>query len=450
MRRLIPMLFLLMLLASAANAELYPAYDDVSQRWGYIDETGAWAIAPQYAGAEHFHGGCAIVNMDADADVDGWSDCAGIIDENGDWLLAPKYTVSDFCDMNVGDIYFVADYGSEEGRMGFFNIPNRFFSGLRWAECIAFADTPYVLVSDGEDNRYTASGLADRETGEVVLPLEYSYAGLYDWGVEDGFAVGCRRDEDEVELVEIGVGKVQLPDGVYLESGTAVCEGLVAFTRAEDELMGYLNTSGEIVIPAQFWWAEEFMGGYANVRLSKGERGVIDRAGRVMLRSESEGASLLYQGMVGGLLQVQLEDGEWALLRPDGTFLCRHRWPGVWDVFLYELAPDGPLWALCGLSDEEYLWALVSRTGEVLMDPAWQNSGWGMFTDAQGWQAVGNEAGLWGYVDAYGRQVIPFQFAEARSFEGALARVRFDGEHEGYIDRNGSAVFTWTGSEDWW
>ncbi len=440
MCKLLLMLLLLMLPMASANAELYPAYDNATELWGYIDETGAWAIAPQYHWAEQFHGGCAIVDMNPEEF--GWPGKQGIIDETGAYLLEPEYFVYDYMNEGAGDIYLVDGVAEgEETAMGWFNIPNRYFSGMKWAECYVAQATLYVLVSDEKG----CIGLADRATGEVVLPLVYSYAGLYDDSIENSFVVGCRADTGEVELVEIGVGKVELPEGTYLESGTVISEGLVAFARESDGLMGYLNTSGEIVIPAQFLGVDAFWDGYANVRLSEDEVGVIDKTGRVMLRCEGERAQGLYQGMVAGMMFLQWDDHTWGLAKPDGTEIGRIHMEMCNNTWLYEFSSDGPLWLWCEKPGWQYAWVLVSRTGELMQTPDWTPSGTSLYSaDSQGWQAVGNSEGLWGYVDAYGSEVIPFRYSWAACFQGPLAHVEWPDGREGYIDRSGNPVYAWT------
>ena len=272
-------LALLSLSARAAEAEthttLWPAYDPNTGLWGYIDERGAWGIAPQWERAYHFHGGCAIVDT---MDVPSWEgeSTQGIIDETGAYLLEPVYHIDDACCLDgAGELYLVNQYDNERGS-GWFNIPNRYFSGLRWTECYATKETPYIQIN----NDYAVSGLADRATGEVVLPMEYTYSGLFDQGIENDFIVVPRIKTDGCELIEIGWGPVALPEGVYLDYAAGVSDRLVVF-RAEDGLYGYINTEGEVVIPAQFDAAYDFRDGYAEVGLLEEVRtsSIIDRSG---------------------------------------------------------------------------------------------------------------------------------------------------------------------------
>ena len=105
MKKLTVLICLVMALVSlsapmaAADPEttLWPAYDPETGLWGYIDEQGAWGIAPQWERAYHFHGGCAIVDT---KDVPSWQgeSTQGIIDETGVYLLEPAYSIDDALD----------------------------------------------------------------------------------------------------------------------------------------------------------------------------------------------------------------------------------------------------------------------------------------------------------------------------------------------------------------
>ena len=110
MKKLLMLVLALLALVTFAAAEeptLWPACDEATRLWGYIDETGAWAIKPQFGRAYHFHGGCAIVDTQ---DVPEWEgECTkGVIDETGAYLLAPEYDVYDACCYEgAGLLYFV-------------------------------------------------------------------------------------------------------------------------------------------------------------------------------------------------------------------------------------------------------------------------------------------------------------------------------------------------------
>lgn len=435
-------------LAAAADAEtaLWPACDEETGLWGYIREDGSWGIAPQYGRAYHFHGGCAIVDTQ---DVPDWAgECTqGVIDETGAYLLEPVYDIDDACCYDGAGLLYLVNRWDGDRQSGWFNIPNRYFSGLHWTECYATQDTPCVLVNDDDG----ISGLADRATGELVLPMAYTYTGLYDWAIEDGYVV-AKRDEGPCELVELGVGVVQLPEGVEIDYGEGVSDGLLPFLD-ENGLYGYLNTAGEIVIPAQYDCAYGFRDGYAEVGLldEVGTHAVIDRQGQIILTGISSPWSYGYHGVVAGALFVEWEDGDWGLVEMDGTIRCRHTLPeGASDVWLHESSAGGPIWVEYALADDEYAYALLSREGE-LGEPRWtwvSGGGEWLAVSEDGVGGWGCFEGTFGYVDANGNEVLPAIYAWAEPFEGALARVRFSDTEEGYINRDGDVIRRWTMPEE--
>ena len=355
----------------------------------------------------------------------------GIIDETGAYLLETVYHIDDACCLDgAGELYLV-DQLAGEWKSGWFNIPNRYFSGLHWTECYATRDTPYIQVNQD----YRISGLADRATGEIVVPMECSYTGLYDWGIDGGFIVAERDDTGECELIEIGVGPVELPAGVAIDYSPGVTEGLIAFEQ--DGLYGYLNTEGEVVIPAQYDSAEGFMDGYAEVGLldEVGTHAIIDRSGNVVI----SGLDATYYGVVDGALFIVEEYSDWSLIEPDGTVRCRVEAPeGCYNPWLYRFAEDGPLWVSYEREDEPWCWGIADADGQWLTEPGLHVS----FDMDEPWLAVGKD-GRWGYADAYGNTVLPFIYEDAGHFEGALARVMLDASTEAYINRSGEVVYSW-------
>lgn len=443
MKKLLTILLLLLCLCAAAGAEeptLWPAYDAETQLWGYIDETGAWAITPQYHQAYPFYSGCAVVDMAEEPHTR--PPMQGLIDTTGAFLLPPEYYVYD----EAGDTFFVMGFDeADEAIMGWYYAPTGFFTGLRWYACIAYSDGPYVKVDGGEPDRLC--GLADRRTGEIVLPLEYSVTGLYDGTVEDGFVIAERADTGECELIELGVGAVALPEGAVIDYGEPVSEGLIVFEM--DGKWGYLNTAGEIVIPAQYRYAESFQNGYANVGTWDAEdaTAVIDRDGHVFLTITGDAWDVGACGMVGDMLRIHWSQDEWGLVRPDGTELCRFSAPEAWCVDLYAPTPDGPIWVAESVGDGDYEWRLLSREDWTLHSTGWKDYWVGGAPASL--QPVEVSPGTWSYVDAYGETVISgVNGIYAYAFRGALARVTISECSEGYISREGELVFSWTYMDD--
>ncbi len=271
--------------------------------------------------------------------------------------------------------------------------------------------------------------------------MEYSYTGLYVSGIENGFIVAERADSDGCELIEIGWGPVELPEGVYLDDVVEVSEGLAIY-RDEDGLYGYINTEGEIVIPAQFDAAYDFRDGYAEIGLldEVEVHAIIDRSGSVVI----SGLDAAYCGVVDGALFIMEAYSAWSLVEPDGTVRCRVEAPeGCYNPWLYQFAEDGPLWVSYEREDEPCYWGIADTDGQWLTEPGLYVS----FDTDEPWLAVGRD-GRWGYTDVYGNTVLPFEWMEAESFDGALAWVAINECTEAYINREGKVVRQWTFVDD--
>lgn len=449
MKKLLTVLLLLLSLSLCASAEeptLWPAYDEATRLWGYIDDMGAWAITPQFYDAHHFHGDCAIV-LTEDGEDGNPPPAEGIIDRTGAFVLEPEYHLFDFCEDGVQDVFFVMEgsYDADDVDMGWFCISERFFSGIRWGECIAHSDSPYVTVQSAGER--PCRGLADRATGEIVLPMEYRVAGLYEFHVEDGFVVAERADTGVCELIELGMGTVALPEGARISHYDPVSEGLLPFEM--DGQWGYLNTAGEIVIPAQYRYANGFHGGYANVGTWDAENtaAIIDRDCNVLMTITGDDWDVGYAGMVGDALLICWSQDEWGLVRTDGTVLCRFAEPPVSLVTLYAPTADGPIWVAEAIGDGDYVWHLLSREDWALHSPGWRDT----WVDgiAEDMQPVEVGPACWRYVDAYGETAIgDITCMYALPFEGALARIAFSECEEGYISRSGEVVCRWTVMDD--
>ena len=63
-------------------------------------------------------------------------------------------------------------------------------------------------------------------------------------------------------------------------------EGLAAVKK--DDLWGYIDASGKMVIPPRYHWAQEFEDGRAEVTLPDGDEVIIDRTGNVVAPADDE------------------------------------------------------------------------------------------------------------------------------------------------------------------
>lgn len=82
-------------------------------------------------------------------------------------------------------------------------------------------------------------------------------------------------------------------------------------------------------------------------------------------------------------------------------------------------------------------WVLIDTEGNVLSQQSYADA---KAPESDGYIAVADETGRWGYIDLNGNQVIDFQYRDAQSFSCGLAAVRTVNEWE-YINSDNDKVF---------
>ncbi|MCL2857089.1 MAG: WG repeat-containing protein [Oscillospiraceae bacterium] len=153
---------------------------------------------------------------------------------------------------------------------------------------------------------------------------------------------------------------------------------------------GFVNSSGEIVIPLEYDDALCFSEGLAAVQI--GDRwGFIDKTGEVVIPFEFSRVAPFREG----LAKVEREDGMWSFINRGGN----------------EVIPLG---------------SYPQRDG------SWMPHVWGFH---EGLAAVRRDSG-WGYIDREGNVVIPFHFQRGAPFSDGFAWVGSDV----MIDRDGNQI----------
>lgn len=199
---------------------------------GYLDETGAWAIEPQFFSAGSFSEGLAAAK---DA-----SGLFGYVDASGDWAIEPA-----------------------------FDDARPFHEGL------AAVSAP-ELNEDGDVARY-AWGYVRQNGSWAIQPVYYDCTSF-----SDGLAAAA-TGAHSWQLVDED-GKV-LPGELPGAKPQGFSAGLCALADPVTELWGYVDTEGSLVIEQQFSSCCPFvdMGYYGKFAPAKdrstGLWGIIDRTG---------------------------------------------------------------------------------------------------------------------------------------------------------------------------
>ncbi len=203
------------------------------QLWGYVDDSFQWVIPPQFHTAEDFHEGIALVSS-RNSSPDGWA----YIDTSGKILFKDerKYRLS---------------------------YPRSFSDGLAGLQ----VDLP-------DSHEYFE--FVDPNGKEVIGPTLGMARDFH-----EGYAFVLTGPESRLALMDKRGEKVMLNGFGPNTFNSQFHEGLAAGEK--DSLYGYIDHSGNWVIPPQFDYAHEFSGGLAEVEWrQKREWGYIDKRGQVV------------------------------------------------------------------------------------------------------------------------------------------------------------------------
>lgn len=292
--------------------------------------------------------------------------------------------------------------------------------------------------------------------GCVIIPFQYDAAGEFG---------------DARALVQVGKaeGIIDMRGRWVLAPGRydALCgysEGRCAFRRGER--WGFLNTDGNVVIPAIYREASFGVGfvfseGLCQVKNEAGDRVYIDREGtvRIKLHAEWDGDAF-YGGLArvskfisaisasaGGPLDCYtLPYGYvYGYISKDGRVAIEPRF-GTAGRFSEGLAAvtmthDGLLSENGEIIDEwspdpeiaepPPAWGFINPKGEVVIPMVYEKAK----HFCEGLAPV-MQGGKWGYIDHTGRKVIGAGFEDAEMFRNGVAQVVI-GEKIAYIDKTG-------------
>ena len=216
-------------------------------------------------------------------------------------------------------------------------------------------------------------------------------------------------------------------------------EGLARFER--DGRWGYINRAGHIVIQPQFMWARDFSDGLARVQISgialgaNARWGFIDKSGKVVIQltKDQSGYGTEEEGFHEGLAFVG-EIGKKGFIDKTGKYVTPVRYG-----FGYGFQ-DG-LAAVSEDSRGEH-WGFIDKTGKWIIPPSFD---WADPFE-EGLATVNRKRDC-GFVDRTGAFVLKPPVPEGEtdcaavwgSFHNGLARWRF-GKKFGYIDHTGKTV----------
>jgi hypothetical protein len=241
-----------------ADIRLFPAHKlvDGVTRWGYVDRSGAFVVAPQFDVAEAFGpDGLAVIYQ---------NNKAGLVNQNGQIVLEPKadwvHSPTDGVRIAyVGELRRVID---PSGAVLF---DSHVLAG-------PFGDGLAPMARNG------LYGYVDK-TGAVAIEPQYAEAVPF----ADGMAIVRVKDGPYAIIDTTGKRLLELNQANVIH----LAEGLVAFRETFESKWGYASVTGDVAIAPQFAGVRPFAGGLAVVNAADSEAqprwGVIDRQGAFVI-----------------------------------------------------------------------------------------------------------------------------------------------------------------------
>ncbi len=223
----------------------------VGNKWGFIATDGAIAIPPKYDRADDFSEGLAMVRVGGKA---------GLIDRQGKEVLPPTHPF-------IGQFHNGRAVFAEKDRFGYLDnqgriaIPAHFDSASDFSEGLAFVGN--------RENGKLIGGYVDL-TGKPAFEPRAFFGGPF----REGLAAITPQGGPPCYIDKTGQVVLQVPGAARAGNFS---EGLASVEL--NGLFGFVDRKGEIVIPPQWQFVDEFHRGTCRVN-SADVRGYINPQGK--------------------------------------------------------------------------------------------------------------------------------------------------------------------------
>ena len=293
---------------------LYPI--KVKDKWGYINRKGETIIATEYDDADDFYEDAAKVAVTI-----GSQSGYGFIDQQGKWLVQPLYQKAGrfsegLAFVEKDDLYGYVNMKGEEVIPCQFEDAGSFYNG-------------YAAIKQGG-----WTGFIDRP-GKVVIKPAYTVSVNHPRFI-NGIAPVFGSDEQTGFIDTTGQWYVS----AQFHSAGNFVDGLAWAMWQQDDAAaehgftikgGYIDKEGVYVIPPEYDFGWDFSEGYATVWVRSEDKQskiwkVIDKEGIVVLDN------LAYRnvGALGnGLIPIQDEEMKWGFMNIKGEVIIPPQYIGI-------------------------------------------------------------------------------------------------------------------------
>lgn len=189
---------------------------------------------------------------------------------------------------------------------------------------------------------------------------------------------------------------------------------------------GYVDSLGNVVIPYQYYSAEEFVDGYAKVKDLK-HYGIINQSGKAVLPLAYTLIEDFQHGVAFASTWVDHEN-KYALINRKGELLTPAKYDRVRDF-----SEDLAVTVIDGMNP---IHIFIDTLGNEVLKSDYPE----VYPFHDGMARVGSSWNcIFGYIDKTGKEVIPLKYGDATDFSEGLAAVK-QNSRWGYIDTKGNTV----------
>lgn len=286
----------------------------------------------------------------------------------------------------------------------------------------------HFIVYEGTDPR---TYIIINENGEEIAQLPEGWIAqknVADIGFfDEGYHVVYKMvDNKRIYRLMDTLGQIIQPE-IPIDYYTKMSEGLISVKTGGKA--GYMNASGEVVIPLKFQYAYDFHDGLARV-VTNSKYGVIDKQGNYVLPPEFRDVANISEGLIFAAKDAEVfafYDRDGSLVIPDTEGYYNPHCNSCGRIF-----KDG----LYRVKEKKgnQLFGYMNKTGDVVIEPLFNAA----FDFINGTTLVRKDD-QFGYIDTTGAFTIPPQFQHAQQFylNSTWVRESKDALY-GMIDRQGN------------
>ena len=361
--------------------------------YGFIDESGSWAIPPQFDRDSDFlkYDVAPVFLRRNPGERSGSFIYSGIIDASGEWVREPGYGLEMGRSFSEGLVDTISrddpGHKSKDDMGGYMDASGE------------WAIEPKVSVGDNFLQPFCAANSFVGEPYAMAPSLVDKERDICRYGLID------KRGDWLMEP------RFKYLDAYFDSKQTQVGLAVAAESSGGDEsLCGFIDNTGNWVIPPTFKFAFTFVGEYAWVGDAETELvGLITQDGQWAIPPKYQAAFSI--------------DAARAFVRDPQSKLV-----GVLDLFQDSWILEPRWYHAWTESSHTYVMAMTEKggpvgmyaldTGEAVLEPAYKSLS---YASSYLIAAQELEGGLWGYIDIEGTWVIKPSFKDAYSFRNGLA-----------------------------